>query len=245
MKVRKPFDNGPFAGHKKVGKNFFYGFEQWLLKRYTGKIPYWIETYHLTWMTLVWSIGIVLFGFLAKDNIQWLWGSTAMVVGQYLTDLFDGAIGRERNTGLVRWGYYMDHFLDYVFTCAILISYFFIAPDDFAVMFFFILAICCAYLVNSYLSFSASNQFRISYYKIGPTEMRLVFILINIFLILFGTTYVGHLLPLVLVIITVALLIVVWRTQKEIWDLDMKIKRENGEEEPVKLTPDDEEDAPF
>ncbi|MFH1425925.1 MAG: CDP-alcohol phosphatidyltransferase family protein [Candidatus Kerfeldbacteria bacterium] len=221
------FDNGKFAGDKKVGKNFLYGFEHYLVDKFTAKWPSWIQTYHLTWMTVLWSAGIVFFGYLAQDNINWLWGSSAMIVLQYISDLFDGSVGRMRNTGLVRWGYYMDHFLDYVFVCALLISYFFVTPDSFATMLFFILALCSAYLVNSYLSFSASNKFRVSYYKIGPTEMRIVFIVINTLLIMFGTTYSGQLLPWILGAITFALFMVVYRTQKELWKIDMEEKAKN------------------
>ena len=31
------------------------------------------------------------------------------------TDSFDGALGRRRDTGIPKWGYYMDHLLDFVF----------------------------------------------------------------------------------------------------------------------------------
>jgi hypothetical protein len=48
---------------------------------------------------------------------------------QYVTDHYDGKIGKYRNTGLVRWGYYMDHLLDYVFLCSIIIGYAFILPE--------------------------------------------------------------------------------------------------------------------
>jgi phosphatidylglycerophosphate synthase len=31
-----------------------------------------------------------------------------VIVFQYITDLLDGEIGRKRNTGLIKWGFYMD-----------------------------------------------------------------------------------------------------------------------------------------
>ena len=120
-----------------------------------------------------------------------------MIMFQYVTDLFDGAVGRYRNTGLVKWGYYMDHFLDYVFLGSILIGYGFIMPTNYENL-FFIIIIFVGFMINSFLSFAVTNEFRISYSKIGPTEIRIVFILINLLFIIFGKTYLANFLPYVL-----------------------------------------------
>src|SRR5688572_16316355 len=103
--------NTTFGGAGKVGESFFARPERWFVARFVGRIPRWLETYHLTMLTLVWSILIPLFGALARTNIHWLWMVSVMIVLQYITDLFDGAVGRLRGTGLVRWGFFMDHFL--------------------------------------------------------------------------------------------------------------------------------------
>ncbi len=118
----------------------------------------------------------------------------------------------------------MDHYLDYVFTCAILIGYSFIIPDKFFNMYFFVLAVLSAFMINSFLSFAATNQFRITYFGIGPTEIRLLFIIINTLLIIFGKTYIGPALPVVLAAAWICLNIVVYRTQKELWQNDIATK---------------------
>ncbi len=214
-----------FAGDKKKGTSLFSEFETRFRDGYVSKIPNFIETYHLTLLTILWSLLIILFSFFAKDNINWLWGVSICIFLQYLTDLFDGAVGRFRNTGLIKWGYYMDHFLDYVFLCSILIGYSFILPLEFMYVLFFILAIFGSFMVNSYLSFAATNEFKIAYLKIGPTEVRLIFIIINTLLILFGKTYMAKALPYVLGFSIIGLIVVVYNTQKYIWDLDMKNKK--------------------
>ena len=85
------------------------------------------------------------------------------VVLQYLTDLFDGAVGRARSTGLVKWGFYMDHFLDFIFQCALIFDYALISPPELNLewWFFAILTITSGYMVNSFLSFAATNEFEI------------------------------------------------------------------------------------
>jgi archaetidylinositol phosphate synthase len=216
-----------FAGDKKVGISIFGKWEKRLVKKYVDKIPKSIETYHLTYSTIVWCAFIILFGFLSRYNIRWLWGTSIMIVFQYITDLFDGAVGRHRNTGLIRWGYYMDHFLDYIFLCSLLIGYSFIFKDEYNTL-FYILVSYGAFMVNSYLSFGATNEFRISYYLIGPTEMRLAFIITNI-LIIFSHDKVplNSFLPAIFWISIVGLIIVVYQAQKMIWKKDMAEKNKN------------------
>src|SRR3954466_7368065 len=94
----------PFGGAGKVGESVLAPFEKRFVAHNLSRVPRWLETYHLTLLTLVWCAFILLFGWMAKRNIQWLWMVSVMIVLQYLTDLFDGAIGRARDTGLVKWG---------------------------------------------------------------------------------------------------------------------------------------------
>lgn len=214
-----------FSGDKKVGKGLFSFIERPFVNRYVSKVPSWLETYHLTYMTILWSVVIVGASYLAKNNIKWLWLVSLMIFMQYLTDLFDGAVGRHRNTGLIKWGYYMDHFLDYIFLCSILIGYALLLPPNFDYTLLTILAIFGAFMVNSYLSFAATNQFKIHYLWIGPTEVRFIFIIINTLLIFFGRTYMARALPYVLVFSFLGLILVVYRTQKKIWKIDMDNKK--------------------
>jgi len=214
-----------FAGDKKVGMSFLGPLEKKLVQKCVPLIPKGIETYHLTLLTIPTSLFIILFSALANVNMNFLWLVSLMIFWQYITDLFDGALGRYRNTGLIKWGYYMDHFLDYIFLCSILIGYSILLPAEFQFLQFCLLGIFGAFMVNSFLSFAATNEFRISYLGIGPTEVRLAFILVNTFLILFGKTYMGITLPFILGLSLVGLAVTVYHTQKQIWDLDMKAKK--------------------
>lgn len=220
----KPTLRSRFAGDRKEGQSILGTFEKELTAYLVPKVPLWLETYHLTLLTIPWCIGIVLCSYLATWNIHFLWLVSLMILLQYLTDLLDGAVGRARNTGLVKWGFYMDHFLDYIFLCSILIGYSLLLPDHFKYLLFFTLVVFGSYMVSSFLDFAATNKFRISYLGIGPTEIRLIFIVINTLLIVFGKTYMGWLLPYILGGSLVGLIFVVYRTQREIWRLDMEQK---------------------
>lgn len=214
-----------FTGHKKKGRPLLDSLDKFVVKSLVKKVPKGIETYHLTLLTIVWSGLIILFSYFASIySMNWMWLTSLCIALQYLTDVLDGAVGRYRNTGLVKWGYYMDHFLDYVFLCSILIGYSFIVPPEFDFMLFFILAIFGSFIVNAYLAFSATNQFKITFLKFGPTEARLLFIIINTLFIIFGKTYLDFTLPFVLGFSLAGLVLVVYRTQKDIWKIDMRNK---------------------
>lgn len=214
-----------FGGKEHKGESLLTRLEKKFVAKHVGKIPSWIETYHLTMMTLPWSALIILFSYFARGNLNWLWGVSACIFVQYLTDLFDGAVGRYRDTGLVKWGYYMDHFLDYVLLCAILIGYAIIMPARFDLWIFFILVVFAAFMVNSYLAFGATNEFKIEHLMIGPTEVRIIFIVVNTLLIFFGKTYAAIALPYVLAASLLGLSVTVYRTQRQIWKIDMENKR--------------------
>ena len=188
------------------------------------KVPRGLETYHLTMLTVVWSIGIVIASILARENIHWLWLVSAFIALQYLSDALDGAVGRFRDTGLVKWGFYMDHFLDYMFLASIIVGYGLVLQDIPWYWFMSMLVLGGAFMTNMFLSFAATNEFHISALGIGPTEMRLFFILVNAGIVLLGTAWVQISLPFVLAALTTALVGLVFKTSKQLWRLDMEHK---------------------
>ncbi|MBN2383355.1 CDP-alcohol phosphatidyltransferase family protein [bacterium] len=213
-----------FAGDKKVGQSFLSVPEKALVAWGTPKIPLGLETNHLTLLTVLWSILSIIFGLLAQYSLKWLWMISVMIVLQYITDLFDGAVGRARDTGLVKWGFYMDHFLDYIFLSSLVLAGYFIAPSNLGFYFIILLILTGGFMVNSFLGFAATNQFEIYFYGIGPTEMRIVFILLNTTIILTGTSHFWYSVPLLCLACLIGLIFMVRRTSARLWALDMKNK---------------------
>jgi phosphatidylglycerophosphate synthase len=216
--------NEQFAGASKINTSFLTPLERRLAPVVLPRIPSWLQTHHLTMLTLVWSALILLFSYLAARNLKWLWLVSLMILLQYITDHYDGKIGKYRNTGLVRWGYYMDHLLDYFFLCSVIIGYAFILPDRSRYQLLFMLAVFGAYDFSTFLAFAATDRLKISYLKFGPTEFRLALIVINTLLILYGTKYMISGLKYVNAGAVVGLCLLVYRAQKQIWDLDMEQK---------------------
>jgi len=217
--------NQQFAGANKTNTSFLSPLERRLAPLVLPRIPGWLETHHLTMLTLLWSGLILVFSYLAARDLRWLWGVSVMIALQWATDFFDGKIGKFRNTGLVRWGYYMDHLLDYCFLASILIGYSFILPEKSRFQLLLMLALFAAYDFSTFLAFAAMDKLKISYLKFGPTEFRLAVIVINALLIMNGTKHMVNGLKWVNAGAAVGLCFLVYSTQKKIWQLDQQAKQ--------------------
>jgi len=228
----------PFHGDKKLPlKSPLAKVERRFIDTWVPRFPRWIEGYHLTLATLLWSAGAIAAGYLAQRDIRWLWLASGMLFMQWFTDSFDGSLGRYRDTGIPKWGFYMDHFLDFVFMSAVLIGYAILFKGRSRAIFFILVPIYGAFMVNSFLSFAATNEFKITFLGIGPTETRLLLIVLNTIILFFGTAPVERLLPAVPVFAILVLAVVVYRTQRYIWKLDMEDKRRRLEGDTSRASP--------
>lgn len=61
-------ETGQFAGAQKTNTSFLSPLERRLAPIVIPRIPKWLETYHLTMLTLVWSLMILVFSFLAAKT---------------------------------------------------------------------------------------------------------------------------------------------------------------------------------
>jgi len=217
-----------FAGAHKTNNSFLSPLERRLAPIVIPRIPRWIETQHLTMLTLIWSLLILLFSALAARDIRWLWLVSLMIFLQWVTDHYDGKVGKYRNTGLVRWGYYMDHLLDYFFLCSILLGYAFILPERSRFQLLLMLALFAAYDFSTFLAFAATDKLTISHLKFGPTEFRLALIVINGLLINFGTKHMIGGLKWVNAGAAVGLCVLIYTTQKRIRQIDMATRRQDA-----------------
>lgn len=210
-----------FAGDKKKGQSILGPFERRFIDWGIPKIPKPIMSHHLTYVTILWSAGTILFGWLATNNLVWLHAISVMVFGQWLTDSFDGSLGKYRKQGLVKWGFYMDHLLDFVFQGSIVIAYSFLVEAKWLVfLFMLLLLISSATMAVSFLSFAATNQFQIAYYGIGPTEIRIGYIILNTFVFFAGTALFSWGVPVIVGINAIAFLILTVQSSKNIWQID-------------------------
>src|ERR1051325_3925214 len=216
----------PFDGAGESNSGLLVPLERRMPRFVLPRVPSWLETYHLTLLTPVWSIGIAAFGYLAASNLRWLWMTNVMIVLHYFTDHFDGKLGKYRNTGLRKWGFYMDHLFDYGFLCSILIGYSFLIPQKSLFSMLLVLCVFSAFMFHTFLMLAATEEFKVSFSRFGPTELRIALIIINFFIVRFGTRGLKGALPWVAFGGVIALSILAYLAQRRLWQIDMKAKAE-------------------
>ena len=219
----------PFAGAGKTNFGLLVPFERRLAAFVLPRIPEWIETYHLTLLTPVWSIGIVISDRMAAGSLSWLWMTNLMIVLHYFTDHFDGKLGKYRNTGLRKWGFYMDHLFDYGFLCSILIGYSFLIPQKSIFSMLLVLCVMSAFMFHTFLMLAATDEFKVSFSRFGPTELRIALLVINALLVKFGTRGLNGALPWVAFGGVITLSILAYIAQRKLWQIDMQAKAEAEE----------------
>lgn len=220
-----------FQGDQKVGRWWTADLERAFVRQHLKRVPSWLETYHLTLLTLVWSGLAVGSGVLAAAlDPLWLLGIHVAVAGQYLSDLFDGAVGRARGTGLVRWGFYMDHLLDFGFLAALWLAYLWILPPAALPWLALLLGLSCALMAHSFLAFGATGEFRISHFGVGPTETRIGLLGLNSAVVVLGPLWLAASLPWLCLGAGLTLALLVFRTQRALWLFDLAAKNATADE---------------
>lgn len=212
---------GSFAGDKKQGQSVLGPIERRFIDWAIPKIPGPLMSHHLTALTAVWSALVVFFGWLSINDLRWLHGVSVMVFLQWLTDSLDGSLGKYRKQGLVKWGFFADHFLDLIFAGSVVIAYSFLVEAWWLeFLFLILLLVTCATMAVSFLSFAATNQFQIAYYGIGPTEIRIGYIALNTFVTFAGTAIFSWGVPVIVGLNVVALSVLVAQTSRNLWQID-------------------------
>jgi phosphatidylglycerophosphate synthase len=110
------------------------------------------------------------------------------IATQWIFDCLDGAIGRLRKEGFIKWGFYMDHLFDYFFMSSIVFGMYFLFPDlalQISIMFF----LFSSFMVNSFLLYGSIKDKEpdlvVSFWHFSPIEFRLIIISFNTMLYFF------------------------------------------------------------
>ncbi len=119
----------------------------------------------------------------------------------------------------------MDHLLDFVFTAVVFIGYALLVHDA-ALLALFIFFIACIIIpASTFLSFSAYHAFKIGTLGFGPTEYRILIILLNAGIAYLGVPWFEQALPYLAGLLFVYSFILVYRTQKDMYLMDMRDKK--------------------
>jgi len=149
----------------------------WLAK----KLPNWVTPDFLTFTGLLATVIIFISYILTNKNPAFLWLASFGFVLNWFGDSLDGTLARYRHIERPRYGFFIDHTIDAISEVLIFLGLGLSPYIDFRIASLFLIG----YLLLSILTYIATyvnGVFRISFLKLGPTEMRVIAILINAFL---------------------------------------------------------------
>ena len=143
-----------------------------------GKQPKWMTSDILTFFGTFGAIVIAAGYWLSNYHIGFLWLSSLGFVINWYGDSLDGTLARVRKQQRPIYGYYLDHTMDAVnelimFTGAGLSTFFDLKLALVAFVFYLMLTLNVS--INAHLK----SEFRLTYAKMGPTEFRIIIIILN------------------------------------------------------------------
>lgn len=154
---------------------------QWLAARQ----PAWVSPDTLTGIGVVGSL-ITFFGYwLTNRDPIFLWLASLGFVINWYGDSLDGTLARFRKIERPKYGFFVDHTVDSISMVVVFVG---LGLSAYVRLDIAALA-CIGYLLMSILAYVGaivSGEFKISYARIGPTEMRLIVIIVNSLIFFLG-----------------------------------------------------------
>src|SRR2546422_8907146 len=149
-----------------------------ILRALAARVPRSIRSNHLRALGLIGAAGAGTAYALTTYNPAWLWVASAMLVLNWLGDSLDGTLARVRGTQRPKYGYYLDHVVA-AFSTAVIGLGIGLSPYVDLGLALGLVVVYLALSINVYLESSVFGVFKISYGRIGPTEVRLLLVLLN------------------------------------------------------------------
>ncbi|MBV9180940.1 MAG: CDP-alcohol phosphatidyltransferase family protein [Acidobacteria bacterium] len=159
----------------------------WIARR----VPTSINSDHLTILGFAAQLVTGLSYVLCRLNSRWLFVAVASLLLNWLGDSLDGTLARVRQQMRPRYGFYVDHILDSFGAVAVMAGlavsgYMSPAVATMLLVVFLLLSI------QSYLAVYALGEFRLSFWRCGPTEIRLALAIGNFALFRWPTVSAMH-----------------------------------------------------
>jgi archaetidylinositol phosphate synthase len=188
--------------------------ERAALRGLARRMPACVNSDHLSLLGLV-SMFLAGVGYaLSRQNPLMLHLVNLFIFLNWFGDSLDGTLARYRDRQRPRYGFYVDHIIDTFGTMFLIfglaLSGYMTERVAAAMLIVFLML-----AINSYLAAYSLRIFKISQWKMGPTEMRLLIIIGNVFLIyrpyarVFGHRYLLYDVGGVIAIVGMALVLVV------------------------------------
>ena len=162
-----------FPDMRRVQESWVAEYEKRTLLWLAARTPQWIGPDHLTVLGLTAQIGAGVFYALARWNKHSLLGVILFLALNWLGDSLDGTLARVREQLRPRYGFYVDHMVDTLGALALMGGLALSGSIDPWIA----IGLLVAFLmlsIQSYLATYALGEFRLSFWRFGPTELRIL-----------------------------------------------------------------------
>jgi len=164
--------------HRRVNDILLGPLERPALKWLAAHMPAWVTSDTCTIIGVFGAVLIMLSYALSRVNHNFLWLASFGFIVNWFGDSLDGTLARHRHAERPIFGFFVDHVTD-AFNEVIIFLGMGLTPY---IRFDLACLTLIAYLLLSVLVFLRTyvvGEFKISYGKLGPTEIRLLAILLN------------------------------------------------------------------
>jgi len=171
--------------HERVNDILLGPLERPALQWLAAHMPAWMTPDILTGIGTFGAVLIAVSYWLTNYSEWFLWLASLGFVINWFGDSLDGTLARYRKIERPKYGFFIDHTVDALNETIIFLGFGLSSYLSFEIA-------CLAligYLLMSvlvYVTTAVSGVFKISYGKLGPTEIRAIAILINIFIFFVG-----------------------------------------------------------
>jgi len=150
-----------------------------------ARTPVWVNSDHLTALGFLAQLAAGGAYALARWNRAGLLLVIVALVTNWLGDSLDGTLARYRNLQRPRYGFYVDHMVDSIGALGLMGG---LAVSGYMHPYLAVgLLICFLMLsIQSYLATYTIGEFRLSFWRFGPTELRILLAIGNIALFVRG-----------------------------------------------------------
>lgn len=147
---------------------------QWLCKQ----MPAWMTPDILTVVGFIGGVVMAAAYWLCNVDSNFLWIVDLGLMINWFGDSLDGSLARYRGIERFKYGYFVDHTVDITTQAIVLLG---LGASPFVHFNYALLALVGYLLLGilTYINTAVSGVYKISYGKIGPTEVRVVLIGLN------------------------------------------------------------------
>jgi len=191
-------DMSDIKQHTRVNKMLLGPLERPALQWMAAHSPAWVTPDFLTGLGVVGSLMCFAGYWLSGQNVLWLLLACAGFFVNWVGDSLDGTLARYRKIERPKFGFYIDHTVDAITEFLTIIG---IGMSPFLRLDIAAFAMIGYLLMSThvYIRTAVEGVFKISFGTVGPTEMRVIIVLVNVAIMLaegwFLTPIAGSLLP--------------------------------------------------